>query len=248
MANESSGSQSLELTATILPHRSRMATTLWWIMLLSSVAIGAYSTRYFLGLPGDEHFSRYILPLRLHIAGGIGALLTGPWQFSEKLRARALNLHRWLGRFYLLGSCCWVSRGFRYGNCFRAGLGYSPGLRNAGRSVVFYGPASVPDGASRTHRGAPPVDDPQLRADSSRGDAPHLPAPHALRVAMVFPIVVYHRVMGLLDSEFADCGMDGAAAGKESRGSHGNPCPGLVLPCVIPVSVIPASPSLALRI
>ena len=26
----------------------------------------------------------------------------GPWQFSEKLRERALNLHRWLGRFYLL--------------------------------------------------------------------------------------------------------------------------------------------------
>jgi uncharacterized membrane protein len=101
MANESS-SRPLELTASMLPHRSRLATTLWWIMLLSSVAIGAYSTRYFLSLPSDEHFSRYILPPRLHIAGGIGALLTGPWQFSEKLRARALHLHRWLGRFYLL--------------------------------------------------------------------------------------------------------------------------------------------------
>ena len=102
MANEASGSRSLELTASILPHRSRLATTLWWIMLLSCVAIGAYSTRYFLGLPSDEHFSRYILRLRLHIAGGVGALLTGPLQFSEKLPARALNLHRWLGRFYLL--------------------------------------------------------------------------------------------------------------------------------------------------
>jgi len=140
MANESS-SRSLELTAWMLPHRSRLVTTLWWIMLLSSVAIGAYSTRYFLGLPSDEHFSRYILPLRLHIAGGIGALLTGPWQFSEKLRARALHLHRWLGRFYLLEVALGSVAGFRYGNGFRAGLGYSPGLRNAGRSVVFYGPA-----------------------------------------------------------------------------------------------------------
>jgi len=102
MANEASGSRSLEVTASILPHRSRLATTLWWIMLLSCVAIGGYSTRYFLGLRSDAHFSRYTLPLRLHIAGGIGALLTGPLQFSEKLRARALNLHRWLGRFYLL--------------------------------------------------------------------------------------------------------------------------------------------------
>jgi uncharacterized membrane protein len=41
-------------------------------------------------------------PCACTLPGGIGALLTGPWQFSEKLRARALNLHRWLGRFYLL--------------------------------------------------------------------------------------------------------------------------------------------------
>jgi uncharacterized membrane protein len=71
-------------------------------MLLSSVAIAIYGTRYFVATPKDQHFSRYIFPLRLHIAGGIGALLAGPWQFSQKLRARALNLHRWLGRFYLL--------------------------------------------------------------------------------------------------------------------------------------------------
>ena len=32
----------------------------------------------------------------------MGALLAGPWQFSDKLRTRALNFHRWLGRFYLL--------------------------------------------------------------------------------------------------------------------------------------------------
>jgi uncharacterized membrane protein len=71
-------------------------------MLLSCIAIAVYATRFFLATPRDEHFSRYILPLRFHIAGGIGALLAGPWQFSEKLRSRALNLHRWLGRFYLI--------------------------------------------------------------------------------------------------------------------------------------------------
>jgi uncharacterized membrane protein len=71
-------------------------------MLLSCIAIVVYGTRFFLVTPNDEHFSRYIIPLRFHIAGGIGALLAGPWQFSEKLRARNLNLHRWLGRFYLL--------------------------------------------------------------------------------------------------------------------------------------------------
>lgn len=89
--------------ATGVPLRpSRLATPLWWFMLLSCIGVSVYATRYFLFSPGDDHFSQYILPLRLHIAGGIGALLAGPWQFSDKLRARALNFHRWLGRFYLL--------------------------------------------------------------------------------------------------------------------------------------------------
>lgn len=85
-----------------LERRSWIAVSLWWVMLLFSVAVVLYGTTYFVATPGDRHFSRYILPLRLHIAGGMGALLAGPWQFSQWLRARALNLHRWLGRFYLL--------------------------------------------------------------------------------------------------------------------------------------------------
>jgi uncharacterized membrane protein len=96
-------------TAALPPRRSRLEASLWWLMLLSAIGVVGYSTRYFLATPADEHFARYLLPLRLHIAGGMGALLAGPWQFSQKLRARALNLHRWLGRFYLLevglGSC-----------------------------------------------------------------------------------------------------------------------------------------------
>ncbi len=89
------------LSAPAQPQ-SWISNLLWWLMLLSSAGVVVYGTRYFLALPPDAHFARYIVPLRLHIAGGIGALLAGPWQFSQKLRARALNLHRWLGRFYLL--------------------------------------------------------------------------------------------------------------------------------------------------
>jgi len=84
------------------PCRSRMGTVLWWIMLVLSLAVVAYGLKYFVGSVRDKHFATYILPLRLHIAGGMGALLTGPWQFSDKLRARNLNFHRWLGRIYLL--------------------------------------------------------------------------------------------------------------------------------------------------
>jgi uncharacterized membrane protein len=92
-------------TATPLrkPHfTSRLAKPLWWFMLLSCVGVSAYSTRYFVTSTSDPHFAQYIVPLRLHIAGGMGALLAGPWQFSKRLRLRALELHRWLGRFYLL--------------------------------------------------------------------------------------------------------------------------------------------------
>lgn len=89
-------------SAASVRRQSRISTVLWWPMMLSSIAIVVYGTRYFLGAPDNDHFLHYIRPLRLHIAGGIGALLAGPWQFSRRLRERALNLHRWLGRFYLL--------------------------------------------------------------------------------------------------------------------------------------------------
>jgi uncharacterized membrane protein len=83
-------------------RRSWIASSLWWVMLLLSAVIAVYGATYFFTKPDDPHFARYIFRLRLHIAGGIGALLAGPWQFSQKLRSRALNFHRWLGRFYLL--------------------------------------------------------------------------------------------------------------------------------------------------
>jgi uncharacterized membrane protein len=94
---------SLSPTVAAKPHaRSRLRKALWFIMLVVSLGVVGYATRFFLGKPSDEHFAKYIVPLRLHIAGGMGALLAGPWQFSEGLRNRALEFHRWLGRFYLL--------------------------------------------------------------------------------------------------------------------------------------------------
>jgi uncharacterized membrane protein len=89
-------------TGAVVPARSWVAVPLWWVMLLTCVAIGIYAAQYFVLPVRDEHFERYIVPLRLHIAGGAGALLAGPWQFHEKLRVRAIEVHRWLGRFYLL--------------------------------------------------------------------------------------------------------------------------------------------------
>jgi uncharacterized membrane protein len=81
---------------------SRISSSLWGLMLVLCAMTAVYASSYFFYTPHDEHFSRYILLLRLHIAGGIGASLAGPWQFSQRVRTRALNLHRWMGRFYLL--------------------------------------------------------------------------------------------------------------------------------------------------
>lgn len=114
--------QPSQLTAPVLPSRSLLTTLLWWFMLLSCIGVVVYATRFFLRTPHDAHFSRYIFPLRLHIAGGMGALLAGPWQFSEKLRARARNLHRWLGRFYLVEVALGSIAGFAMATVSEEGL------------------------------------------------------------------------------------------------------------------------------
>jgi hypothetical protein len=90
----------------------RFAAALWWFMLISCLGVVGYATRFFISAPPNSHFARYILPVRLHIAGGMGALLAGPWQFSQKLRTRALDIHRWLGRFYLLSVALGSIAGF----------------------------------------------------------------------------------------------------------------------------------------
>ena len=101
---------------------SALGKALWWLSLLSCLGVVAYATQFFVRIPPDDHFSRYILPLRLHIAGGMGALVAGPWQFSERLRARAINFHRWLGRFYLLSVGLGSFAGFAMATVSKYGL------------------------------------------------------------------------------------------------------------------------------
>ncbi|HXJ89360.1 MAG TPA: DUF2306 domain-containing protein [Candidatus Binatia bacterium] len=95
-----------------LAKASRLTGFLRWAMLLSSLGVAFYAARYFILPTQDAHFARYLLALRFHVAGGIGALVVGPWQFSQRLRARAPNVHRWLGRFYLLSVALGSLAGF----------------------------------------------------------------------------------------------------------------------------------------
>jgi uncharacterized membrane protein len=83
-----------------VPSRPSRSAWPWWLMTIMSGGTAIYAAHYFLGRP-TGHFGEHFPILLAHITGGSVALLLGPWQFSTKLRERALNLHRWLGRVYL---------------------------------------------------------------------------------------------------------------------------------------------------
>lgn len=51
--------------------------------------------------------------LLLHITSGMVALLTGPWQFSRRLRQRYVQLHRISGRVYVIAVMCGCIAAFR---------------------------------------------------------------------------------------------------------------------------------------
>jgi len=76
-------------------------------MLLLSLAIVAYAgallvTRAF---PDELGPSLHVhsFAISLHIVGAILTLGLGPFQFLARLRSRYRNVHRWIGRLYLLG-------------------------------------------------------------------------------------------------------------------------------------------------
>lgn len=90
----------------------------WVLMTLLGFALAATSVRYFLpsmpgAFPPQAEVYLDIRPLLLaHIAGGIVAILAGPWQFWTAFRTRNLRVHRWIGRAYLIGVAVGSVAGF----------------------------------------------------------------------------------------------------------------------------------------
>lgn len=89
--------------------RSLSVWALWVLMTLLATMIALVAARYFFWTPPTrpsdtftDHFARYFPMLLPHIVGGFVALLVGPWQFVAGLRNRYLQLHRGLGRIYLI--------------------------------------------------------------------------------------------------------------------------------------------------
>jgi hypothetical protein len=76
------------------------------VLLCAFVALVSY--RYFLGVedvPPVIATNSFRNPwLMIHVAGAATALLIGPLQFSNRLRARFREVHHWIGRTYVV-SC-----------------------------------------------------------------------------------------------------------------------------------------------
>jgi len=79
----------------------------WGVMTVLALFIAAYAGLV-LFLPGfappflSEQRANVPLALYGHLAGGMLAMALGPWQFSTRLRTRALGWHRRIGRAYVI--------------------------------------------------------------------------------------------------------------------------------------------------
>ena len=115
-------------TVSISQRPTTLSLARWWVCLLLCAAMVAGASHYFFHRPTGHFGERYALLLG-HIIGGAGALLTGPWQFSRRLRLRNLALHRWLGRIYLcsvvLGSVAGFTLAFFSEEGWPTHLGFS---------------------------------------------------------------------------------------------------------------------------
>ncbi len=79
----------------------------WSLLLLSALLVAAYAFTN-LALPGlrqpfvAELFQKTPWAIGLHMLGGLVAIVTGAFQVNARLRARRIELHRLLGRVYVI--------------------------------------------------------------------------------------------------------------------------------------------------
>lgn len=94
------------------PRRARASRTIntgWALMVLLALLLFLVASRY-LTLNPDEYFPEqrtiymaHTTMLLMHIIGAMIAIIIGPFQFLDGIRKGGwLNVHRWLGRIYLL--------------------------------------------------------------------------------------------------------------------------------------------------
>ena len=76
------------------------------LLIVTSIMIAAHAFLFQAGLSGGEdfqqRFAEFPLYAAAHVLGSGVALLIGGFQFLPRFRARRIDLHRWLGRVYLI--------------------------------------------------------------------------------------------------------------------------------------------------
>lgn len=89
----------------------------WGIMASLAGLVAAYAL-LLLAVPStrpgflQDRARTMLLAVALHLGASAVAMLTGPVQFSTRLRSRAIGWHRWLGRIYVVGVCLGGGAGF----------------------------------------------------------------------------------------------------------------------------------------
>lgn len=84
-----------------------MRKGLWLLVVLPAAMVSAYAAAALLVpsfRPPLVRFRLAVIPWAVvgHISGGAVALFVGAFQVNARLRARFLDVHRWLGRLYVL--------------------------------------------------------------------------------------------------------------------------------------------------
>ena len=85
---------------------ARLGQGLWALSALLSAGIAIYAYRYFLAMGPHAQLlgNAYGWPfLYVHIIGAATALLIGPLNFIGAVRRRWPQVHRWIGRTYIVG-------------------------------------------------------------------------------------------------------------------------------------------------
>jgi uncharacterized membrane protein len=98
--NRNGGHQVMRKAPT---RRHWTKTALWMLLGAATVSVMLYSeVRIFRQVQERAYLSTIPFLIVPHIAGGILALLSGPLQFSSRLRRRYPRFHRILGRVYVV--------------------------------------------------------------------------------------------------------------------------------------------------
>ena len=89
----------------------------WAVMAVLSVLIGVYALAV-VAVPAmrppflQDRFSTVPLIAYAHLAASAVALMIGPFQLNSRVRSRFLNVHRWLGRVYVVSVATGGTAGF----------------------------------------------------------------------------------------------------------------------------------------